>query len=81
MYGNLKSGAAKLAPFGPSVDGATRKLILEKEKAIEDGKLDVWAGPIRTQDGKLLVAQGSVLPRAQVDSMNFFVQGVVGSLK
>ncbi len=81
VYGNLKSGAARLAPFGPSVDEATRKLILEKEKAIEDGKLDVWAGPIRTQDGKLLVPQGSVLPRAQVDAMNFFVQGVVGSLK
>jgi basic membrane lipoprotein Med (substrate-binding protein (PBP1-ABC) superfamily) len=81
VYGNLKSGAAKLAPFGPSVDAATRKLILEKQKAIEEGKLDVWAGPIRTQDGKLLVPQGSVLPRAQVDAMDFFVQGVVGSLK
>jgi basic membrane lipoprotein Med (substrate-binding protein (PBP1-ABC) superfamily) len=81
IYGNLKSGATQLAPFGPSVDPATRKLILDKEKAIEQGKLQVWAGPLYAQDGKLLVPAGSVLPRAQVDAMNFFVQGVVGSLK
>ena len=81
VYGNLKSGAAKLAPFGPSVDAATRQLVLDKEKAIEDGKLDVWAGPIYAQDGKLLVPAGSVLPRAKVDAMDFFVKGVVGSLK
>ena len=81
VYGNLKSGAAKPAPFGPSVDAATRQLVLDKEKAIEDGKLDVWAGPIYAQDGKLLVPAGSVLPRAKVDAMDFFVKGVVGSLK
>ncbi|HVB49925.1 MAG TPA: BMP family ABC transporter substrate-binding protein [Burkholderiales bacterium] len=81
IYGNLKSGASKLAPFGPSVDAATRKLVLEKEKAIEDGKLNVWQGPITTQDGKLLVAAGSVLPRDKVDAMDFFVKGVIGSLK
>lgn len=81
IYGNLKTGASKLAPFGPSVDAATRKLILEKEKAIEDGKLNVWAGPIYSQDGKELVAAGSVLPRPKVDAMDFFVKGVIGSLK
>ena len=81
IYGNLKSGAAKLAPFGPSVDEATRTLVLGKEKAIESGALNVWAGPIYAQDGSLLVAAGSVLPRAKVDSMDFFVKGVVGSLK
>lgn len=81
VYGNLKSGAAKLAPFGPSVDAATRKLVLEKEKAIEDGTLQVWAGPLVAQDGKLLVPAGSVLPRAQVDAMDFFVKGVIGTLQ
>ncbi|MBU6439977.1 MAG: BMP family ABC transporter substrate-binding protein [Betaproteobacteria bacterium] len=81
IYGNLKSGATQLAPFGTSVDAATRKLILDKEKDIEDGKLQVWAGPLVAQDGKLLVPAGSVLPRARVDAMDFFVQGVIGSLK
>ena len=79
IYGNLKSGAAKLAPFGPAVDAATRKLILAKEKAIEDGKLDVWAGPLYAQDGKLMVPKGSALPRAKVDAMSFFVKGVIGN--
>lgn len=81
IYGNLKTGASKLAPFGPSVSAATRKLVLSKEKAIKAGKLNVWAGPIYAQDGTQLVAKGSVLPRAKVDSMNFFVKGVIGSLK
>lgn len=81
IYGNLKTGAAKLAPFGPSVDEATRKLILDKEAAIKDGKLDVWAGPIYGQDGKEIVPAGSKLPRDKVDAMNFFVKGVIGTLK
>ncbi len=81
VFGNLKSGAAKLAPFGPSVDAATRALIMDKKKAIEDSKLNVWSGPIYTQDGKLLVPAGSTLPRPKVDAMDFFVKGVIGSLK
>jgi basic membrane lipoprotein Med (substrate-binding protein (PBP1-ABC) superfamily) len=81
LYGNLKSGTAKLAPFGPSVDAATRSLVLSKEKDIVAGKLDVWAGPIIAQDGKEIVPAGSTLPRAKIDSMDFFVKGVVGTLK
>ncbi|WP_031404560.1 BMP family ABC transporter substrate-binding protein [Thiomonas sp. FB-Cd] len=81
IYGNLASGAAKLAPFGPSVDASTRKLVLDKQKEIEAGTLNVWAGPIYGQDGKLVVAAGHVLPRPKVDAMNFFVKGVVGTLK
>lgn len=81
LYGNLKSGAAKLAPFGPSVDATTRTLVLGQQKAIETGKLDVWSGPIYAQDGKEIVPAGSTLPRAKVDAMDFFVKGVIGSLK
>lgn len=81
LYGNLKSGAAKLAPFGPSVDAATRTLVLAKEKDIETGKLGVWTGPIYAQDGKVIVPAGSTLPRPKVDAMDFFVKGVIGSLK
>jgi len=81
IYGNLKTGAAKLAPFGSSVDASTRALILNKQKDIEAGKLDVWSGPIFAQDGKEIVPAGSALPRSQVDAMDFFVKGVIGSLK
>ena len=40
----------------------------------------VWVGPIYKQDGTLLAAQGTILDSKSVAQMNFFVQGVIGSL-
>lgn len=81
IHGNLKSGTTQLAPFGPSVDAATRTLIETKKKEIEDGKLHVWAGPIEAQDGKVLAAKGQSLGADKVASMDFFVKGVIGNTK
>ncbi|MHB1670353.1 BMP family ABC transporter substrate-binding protein [Thiomonas sp.] len=81
IRGNLKSGTTQLAPFGSSVDAATRKLIEAKKQEIEDGKLHVWAGPIYAQDDKLLAPKGEALNPDKVASMDFFVKGVIGSTK
>lgn len=78
-YGDLRSGAAVLDPFGPAVDHATRNHIESVKSKIMKGTFHVWRGPIYDQSGKVVVAKGTVLPLNQVDAMDFLVKGVIGS--
>ena len=44
-YGSLKDGFTKLAPFGPSVDAATKAKIAAKLAALKSGSFYEFAGP------------------------------------
>jgi hypothetical protein len=57
------------------------KPILDKAIAeFKGGARRLWTGPILGQDGSVLVPEGVVLSPEKVTNMDFFVQGVVGSL-
>lgn len=71
-YGNMADGMVALAPFGDSVDEATRTLIGEREAEIIDGSFAVFPDPIVDQDGV-------ERPLGNIFEMDYFVQGVVGS--
>jgi basic membrane protein A len=75
-YGNIKDGMTDIAPFGSSVDDATRKMIEEKKSAIVSGSLNIFAGPIMDQDGTERVASGSSLSFADQMSISWYVKGV-----
>jgi basic membrane lipoprotein Med (substrate-binding protein (PBP1-ABC) superfamily) len=78
-YGTINDGFTKLAPYGPGVSAATKKLIAAKEKAIENGTFDPFAGPITDQAGKVVVPAGKKLSVTQLYSVNWLVKGVNGS--
>ena len=80
-YGSIKDGFTKLAPFGPGVSAKTKAAIAAKEKAIENGSFDEFAGPIYDQSGKLVVPKGKKLSITQLYSVNWLVKGVIGSPK
>lgn len=79
--GDLKDGTVVLDKFGPAVPEAVRKTILARKDDILAGKLKVWAGPLTAQDGKAILAAGVPMPMAQLESMQFFVKGVIGTVK
>src|SRR5262245_8690141 len=79
-YGSIKDGFTGLAPFGPKVSAATRKLILAREKAIVSGKFYEFQGPLYDQKGKLMVPAGKRLTIPQLYRMQWLVKGVVGSI-
>lgn len=81
VRGGLKDGTVQLDPFGPDVPAAAQKTILERKQAILDGRFTVWAGPLTGQDGKPLLPAGTPMPMAQLESMQFFVKGVVGTIQ
>lgn len=81
IRGDLKDGTVVLDPFGPAVSEPTRKSILAKKEEILADKFEVWAGPMTGQDGKELLPAGKPMPMEMLESMNFFVKGVIGTIK
>jgi basic membrane protein A and related proteins len=77
-WGGLKEGVVDLAPYGPMVPEDVKQLVAEKRKAIEDGTLKVFGGPLKAQDGTLVLPEGKALTDEQIHQMNWLVEGVVG---
>jgi basic membrane protein A len=81
VRGNLKDGTVVLDPFGPAVPEAVRKTVLAKKDDILKDKFVVWSGPMTSQDGKAILPAGTRMSMEQLESMNFFVKGVVGTVQ
>lgn len=81
FYGNMKDGTVTLGSFGESVDEATQTLINDKKAEIIAGTFAPFTGPLKNQAGKEFLAAGEKAELGQLLSMNFFVEGVVGSAK
>lgn len=81
VRGDLKDGTVVLDGFGPAVPEAVRKTILAKKDDILADRFKVWAGPMTGQDGKPLLPAGTPMPMEQLESMQFFVKGVIGTVK
>ena len=77
----LAEGVVDLAPFGPMVPKAVQDKVMAKKAEIIAGKEKVFVGPIKDQGGKLRYADGAVVPDADLLGMNWFIQGVVGTIE
>jgi basic membrane protein A len=77
--GTLSDGIIDLAPFGPMVSEEVKAKVQNAKEKVNSGELEVFAGPITDQAGKIMVPADSVLSDEIVASMNWFVEGVVGS--
>ena len=89
LSGNWKSGAVlgglheqmiSMAPLNQAVPADVKSKFDDAEKKIAEGTLHPFTGPILDQDGVERVAAGKVLSDADLNSMNYLVQGVEGSM-
>lgn len=81
IRGDLKDGTVILDAFGPAVPDATRKTILAKKADILADKFEVWSGPMSGQTGAEILAAGKPMGMEMLESMDFFVKGVIGTVK
>lgn len=81
VRGNLASGAAVFDPFGAAVPAEVRTKVLATKADIIAGKKVVWIGPLIKQDGSPAAAEGDKLALPAIESMDYFVKGVIGSPK
>lgn len=79
IYYGLTEGAVDIENIGPAVSADAKKLVLEKRDAIKANKMSPFSGPLYNQAGTLFVKAGSAYSEAELDKMNFYVQGVLGT--
>lgn len=65
--------------FGPSVSDDTKAKIEAAKKSFVDGG-SPFKGPVMDQDGKEIYAAGKQPTYAEVETMDFFVKGVTGTI-
>jgi len=79
-WGGLASGMVQLAPFNPAMPKDVADAANKVRADIIAGKLDPFAGPLKDQDGKEILAAGKSFTDAEILNMKFYVEGVQGNL-
>jgi len=80
FWGGLESDVVELADFSERVPEDVRTMVEEERTRIIDTDWDVFCGPIINQDGEVKVAEGECLSDGDMLSMEWFVEGVEGSI-
>ncbi len=76
----LDTGIVGITDFGSMVPQKVRDNINKVKDLIANGSFHIFEGPINGQDGLLAIPKGVRLTDAELLSMNYFVEGVEGSL-
>jgi simple sugar transport system substrate-binding protein len=78
--GGLKEGMVKMSKLNAVVPADAAKIYEEKKAALTAGTFDPFTGPIKDQSGAIKVAAGVKMPEKDLLSINFYVQGVDGTI-
>ncbi|MDL2306549.1 BMP family ABC transporter substrate-binding protein [Desulfovibrio sp. OttesenSCG-928-C06] len=81
FWPGLETGAVNISDFGAMVPQDVRDLVNARKQEIIDGKYVVFSGPVKDQNGQVRVEAGKVLSDQELLSMDWFVEGVIGSTK
>ncbi len=80
IWGGLKEGFIKMAPMSAQVPKAVQDQVKSLEAQIKTGKFHPFTGPVVDQDGKVRVAAGQTIADADLQKMDYFVQGVASKM-
>lgn len=73
----MKDGGTDIKCCGEAVPKEVADKVTAARQEILDGKLQVYAGPLKDREGKERVAAGAVLSDADLWQMDWFVEGVI----
>jgi basic membrane protein A len=88
-YGSIADKMIQIAPYGKSVSAQARAAIDKRKAEMVAGTFNPFTGPLTKQDGTVGLPAGQTLPvwnasdpsQLSKYTLNWFVQGVVGSPK
>jgi basic membrane protein A len=80
VWGGIKDGMNDLVSVSDSLPDAAKKMVADKKAAMAAGKFHVFSGPIKGQDGSIIVAAGKTLNDQEIDSIKWYVEGVEGQV-
>ncbi|WP_437751250.1 BMP family ABC transporter substrate-binding protein [Sorangium sp. So ce1389] len=83
LRGGFKEGFVKLSPYGPAVSEEAKKKAEEAKEGLTEGTLTIFKGPIKDNEGKVVVAEAVEQKQTDIvlENMNYLVDGVLGSLQ
>ncbi len=76
----IKEGIVVLSPLNPEVPPDVAKLFEDRKKAIVDGTLVPFSGPLKDNEGKTRIIAGASMPLKDLLAINWYVDGVEGSI-
>ena len=79
-WGGFDTGMVALAPYGKAVPDDVEAMAEEAHKAITEGRLHAFTGPINKQDGSPWLEAGETADDGTLLGMDFYVEGIEGSL-
>ncbi len=79
-WSGLNEGSIKLAPLNPVVPADVAAHVEASTKAIANGTLHPFQGPLKDQSGKIVVEAGKSLTDDDLLGMNYYVEGVLGKM-
>lgn len=82
VRGGLVEGFVKTSAYGPAVSAPARTATDAVKAAMMKGGFAVIKGPLKDNRGTLVVPAGTAYPETalELESMNYLVEGVVGSV-
>jgi basic membrane protein A len=81
VRGGIAEDFVRMSPYGRAVSEAARKHADATLAEIKKGNYAVIKGPLKDNKGAMVVASGTAYPETaiQLESMNYLVEGVIGS--
>ena len=80
VWGGIKEGMIKMAPFNAVVPKDTQDLVNKTSADIAAGKFHPFTGPLKDNEGKERLAAGKVMGDDVLSKMDYYVEGVQGKL-
>jgi len=80
LWGGIKEGMIRLAPYNPAVPTNVRAEVTKVETAIREGRFHPFTGPVKDNEGKERIASGKTIDDVTLNKMDYYVEGVQGKL-
>jgi simple sugar transport system substrate-binding protein len=82
VRGGLKDKFCKMSPFGPAVSEQAKADAQKAIAQLKDGSLVIYKGELKDNKGNVAIAAGESRPQKdpQLESMDWLVEGVIGSV-
>jgi basic membrane protein A and related proteins len=80
IYWGFKENLIGLSSFHASVPKPVQQKVMAELKKMREGKDDSFLGPIKDQEGKVVITAGQRATDKELLTMKWFVEGVVGKI-
>ena len=80
VRGGLKEGFVRMSAYGPGASPQARQAADAAKAKFLAGNSLIFKGPLRDNNGKLIIAEGSGFPQIapELEKMDYLVEGVIG---